>query len=233
MFWRSKTDGEKIDVTAGQNAVKAVKNWYSERYDRVIVQRNIFFLLLIFCLVLVLIAILAVSRISTSKSFEPFVIQIEENTGVAKVVNPVSSDILSGNEALNQYFIKRYLIARETYNPVDFDTQARQIVRLFSSSAVFWQYLGLLRDDTKNPQAKYGDRNTTYLRIKSWSKLDGDGKKYMVRFSVHEVSGPRNVYNKLAIIEVNYFPMSLKDEDRDINPVGFQVTGYRVDDDNS
>ncbi|MCC2646159.1 MAG: hypothetical protein K0R02_224 [Rickettsiaceae bacterium] len=233
MFGRSKTDSEKIDVTAGQNAVKAVKNWYSERYDRVIVQRNIFFLLLLFCLSLVLISIFAISRISTSKSFEPFVIQIEENTGVAKIVNPASSEILSGNEALAQYFIKKYISARETYNPVDFGTYSRQVVRLLSSQAVFWQYLGFLRDEKNNFAVKYNDKNTTYLRVKSWSKLDNGGNKYMVRFSIHETAGTRSIFNKIVVVEFKYSPMSLKDDDRDINPVGFQVIGYRVDDDKS
>lgn len=233
MWWRSKTDGEKIDVTAGKNAVRAVQNWYSERYDRVIVQRNVLFLMLLLCLTIVLISIFAVSHISTSKSFEPFVIQIEEDTGIAKIVNPVSSEVLSGNEALAQYFIKKYLIARETYNPVDYNDYARKVTRLLSSQSVFWQYLGYIRDDENNFAIKYSDKNTTYLRVRSWSKLDYNGKKYMVRFSVHETSGARTVYNKLAIVEFNYVPMSLSDEERDINPVGFQVIGYRVDDDNS
>lgn len=233
MFGRAKIDGEKIDVAAGQNAVKAVKNWYSDRYDRVIVQRNIFFLLLLFSLVLILVAVFALSRISTSRSFEPFVIQIDENTGMAKVVNPASSEILSGNEALAQFFIKKYLVARETYNPVDFNNYSRQVIRLLSSQSVFWQYLGYIRADDNNLQLKYADRNTTYLRMRSWSKLDNSGMKYVVRFSVQETVGDRNIFNKIAIIEYKYFPMNLRDEDMDINPVGFQIIGYRVDDDKS
>ena len=41
------------------------------------------------------------------------------------------------------------------------------------------------------------------------------------------------VFNKIAIVEFDYLPMELTDSDRDTNPIGFQVTGYRVDDDNS
>jgi type IV secretion system protein VirB8 len=41
------------------------------------------------------------------------------------------------------------------------------------------------------------------------------------------------VFNKIAIIDYDYVAMSLSEDDEDINPVGFQIKGYRVDDDNS
>ena len=67
--------------------------------------------------------------------------------------------------------------------------------------------------------------------MKSWSKLDQ--KKFILRFSINETDGNRMVFNKIAIVTFDYLPMELTDIDRDINPIGFQVTGYRVDDDNS
>ena len=69
------------------------------------------------------------------------------------------------------------------------------------------------------------------LLVKSWSKLAD--KKIMLRFSINETAGARKVFNKIAIVEFDYLPMELTDSDRDTNPIGFQVTGYRVDDDNS
>ena len=43
----------------------------------------------------------------------------------------------------------------------------------------------------------------------------------------------RDRYNKIAVVEFKYIPMELTEKDKDINPLGFQVTGYRVDDDSS
>ena len=77
----------------------------------------------------------------------------------------------------------------------------------------------------------YGQKNTTYLTVKSWSKLAP--KKYMLRFAINETSGDRKKYNKLAIVDFDYVAMDLIEKERDINPVGFQVQNYRVDDDNS
>lgn len=182
-------------------------------------------------MLLVVVCVIAVTFVVNSKEFDPFVIQINDNTGAATIVNPISSEILNGNDALARYFIKKYLIARETYNPVDFNTEARQIVRLFSTNDVFYNYLGYIRNKDIDPTIKYVQGNTTFLIIKSWSLVEKN--KYMVRFSINETGGSKNTYNKISVIYFQYIPMELTEQDRDANPVGFQINGYRVDDDNS
>jgi type IV secretion system protein VirB8 len=81
----------------------------------------------------------------------------------------------------------------------------------------------------------YGQTNTTYLTVKSWSKLESKTEQntYIIRFSVTETAGNKKIYNKIAVVSYAYIPMELTDAERDINPVGFQINGYRVDDDNS
>jgi len=218
-------------VVAAQQEVKQLRNWYEERYDNITVQRNLLFLLLLILLCLSIISIGVVAYVINTKRFDPFVIQIDDTTGIAKVVNPLSSSILSGNEALAQYFIKKYIIARETYNPVDFSTEAKRIVRLLSSNSIYWDYRGYLKNEAVDPTIKYGQKNTTYLVVKSWSKLAD--KKYIMRFSINETAGAMKVFNKIAVVEFQYLPMELTESDKDVNPVGFQVTGYRMDDDSS
>lgn len=223
----SKKEGD--NQGASNTPVVSNKTWYSDRYENLISQRNILALLTITSFIAVVVAIIAVGKISISKSFSPFVIQIEEKTGSAKIVNPVSSDLLSGNEALSRYFVKKYLTARETYNPVDFERNTRKVVRLFSSSYVYRAFLSYIRKPENDPTVIYGQRNETYLRLKSFQKLRN---QYFVRFSVIEQLGRQKVFDKIATLTIEYLPMELTEEERDINPVGFQITGYRVDDDN-
>ena len=213
------------------DSVKSVRNWYEEKYDKIVVQRNIMLLLLFILISLIIISVVAISIVVNAKEFDPFVIQIEEDTGMAKIVNPISTEILEGNESLARYFMKKYVIARETYNPVDFSTEARKVIRILSSSNIYWNYLGYISNKEIDPTLVYGQKNTTFLIVKSWSKLAN--KKYMLRFSVNETAGDKRVLNKLAVIDFDYVPMELTEAERDINPIGFQVTGYRVDDDNS
>ena len=212
-------------------SVKEIRNWYEERFDNITVQRNLLFILLLVLLCLSIVSIGVVAYVINTKRFDPFVIQIDDTTGMAKIVNPINSEILNGNEALAQYFIKKYVVARETYNPVDFTTLAKKTVRLLSANSIYWEYRGYLRNEEVNPAIKYGQKNTTFLVVKSWSKLNDN--KYILRFSINETAQARRVYNKIAVVEFKYVPMELTEKDKDINPLGFQVTGYRVDDDSS
>ncbi|WP_375327154.1 virB8 family protein [Candidatus Tisiphia endosymbiont of Nemotelus uliginosus] len=219
------------EIKQDSNFVKTTKNWYEERTDKLIVQRNILVVSSILLIILIMVSVGSIVFIVNAREFSPFVIQVDNNTGRATIVNPISSSMLEGNEALAKYFIKKYLIARETYNPVDFDTEARKTIRLLSSSAIYYNYLGYIKDKEIDPVVKYSQGNTTYLTIKSWSKLEEN--KYIVRFSITETAGSKNVFNKISVVSFAYIPMILTDADRDINPVGFQINGYRVDDDNS
>lgn len=225
------SDGVGKDTDAKRPDTSSIKSWYHDRHDKIVVQRNILFLLTILCFVIVGICVIAVVQLATSKQFEPFVIQIEETTGVTTVVNPLSSTVLSGNDEIAKYFIKKYVSARETYNSVDFDTYARTTVRLLSSGDIYYKYINFIKNKANDPKLIYGDKTYTYLTVKSWSKLADN--KFILRFSVMEVGETMNKFDKIAIIEIKYVPMQLTDEEKEINPVGFQVIGYRVDNDNS
>ena len=233
-FKKSSTttnDNTPTPANMTQGKIESTRTWFEERYEIALIQRNIMVMVAILCLVAVSISVIGITKISLSKEFDPFVIQIDDNTGVARVVNPISLDTLSGKEELSKYFMKKYLIARETYNPVDFDDYAKKVVRLLSVPSIYGIYLNHIRNKDHDPTILYGQKNTTSLVVKSWSRLD-EGH-YIVRFAISENAGAMKVFNKISVIEFAYNDMSLTDEDRDINPVGFQVTAYRIDDDNS
>jgi type IV secretion system protein VirB8 len=225
------TGSKNAPTSTDDTHVDAAKSWFKERYESALIQRNLLVIIAACCVVAITVSVIAVTKISLGREFDPFVIQIEDTTGVARVVNPVSLDILSGKEELSKYFAKKYVVARETYNPVDFDKSARKVLRLLSTSQVYSDYLGYIKSKTNDPTIIYGQRNTTYLTVRSWSKLSDT--QYMLRFSLNETSGDKKKSNKISVIEYQYVPMELTDTDREINPVGFQITGYRVDDDNS
>ncbi len=224
-------DTQNQESIKSTNPLKITQNWYEERSDKLIVQRNLLIILIILLTIFMVISTLVIAFVVKSKQFDPFVIQLNSNTGRASVVEPISSPVLTADESLTRYFIKKYITARETYNPVDFATIARTTIRLFSTRGVYYNYLGYIRNKDFDPTIKYKEDNTTFLVIKSWSKIAAD--KYIVRFSVNETSGSQLVYNKIAVVSYAYVPMQLTDSELDINPVGFQVNGYRVDDDNS
>lgn len=222
---------EQSTDTTGESDVQRARNWFEERYETLTVHRNILFALVFFILLFSIAAVGGIAYVINAKKFDPFVIQIDEDTGAARIVNPLVSKALTADESIAKYFIKKYVIARETYNPVDFETYARKIIRLLSSNNIYWGYRGYIKADTNNPLLKYGQKNTTFLTVKSWSKLSED--EFIMRFALTETAGRQQSYNKIAVIKFEFIAMELTEEERDINPIGFQVIGYRVDDDNS
>lgn len=227
----SKKQQSAESTEQADDKIIAAQHWYYERYETVVTQRNLLSIILILALAIVVVSVIGITYVSTSKEFDPFVIQIDQQTGTTEVVDPLTSKVLGGNEALDRYFIKKYVTARETYNPVDFNTYARDVIRLLSDSTVYWNYLGYINNKRTNPTIIYGAGNTTYLTVRSWSKLEKD--TYVFRFSITETAGAKTTVNKIAIIKIAYVPMRLNEQDREINPVGFQIIGYKVDNDDS
>lgn len=227
-----KNTEEPSEVTVQKeetNSFGKIKNWYEDRYSNILIQRNFIFFLLVISLLSLLVAAIAIMQISSLKQFDPFVISIQENTGAATIVNAMDTSVLSQDESLAKYFIKQYVAARESYNPVNFGSITKNIIRLLSSDNLFWQYMSFIKQN--DPSKLYGDKNSTRIITKSWSKLESN--KYVLRFTVQEEQGNQKSYNKIAIIDIRYVSMQLTPEELDINPVGFQITGYKVDDDNS
>ena len=207
-------------------------NWQSERYQTVIAERNLFAAFVFLATILILICIVALLDVVNQKRIDPFVIQIDQSTGEASIVNPINSTTLTGYESLSRYFIKKYISARETYNAVDFEATARQYIKLSSAENIYSQFIKYISNKANDPKIIYGANNSTYMQLRSWSKIAEN--KYICRYSIHETSGDSKVYNKISVVEFAYTgSLKLSEKDEDLNPVGFKVTAYRTDDDNS
>jgi type IV secretion system protein VirB8 len=220
----------RIELTSVEDdAVTKIKNWYSDRYEYTLVQRNVLFLIAIISLATVLMTVIAMKQILDSKSIEPFILTIEDKTGITNVVNPLSRSDLTSNEALNRYFVVQYLRNRETYDPANYDYNYKNIVRLFSTPSIYSGFSIFLNSDPKSPLKMYGQSTSTKLKIRSIQFLD-QGKTAQVRFTIIENNDEKRSSYKIATIGFVYAQMEMNMEDRYINPLGFQVTVYRVDD---
>ena len=100
-----------------KDSMHSVKNWYSERYENVIIQRNFLFIIVLLSVLTIALCVIAIRYIKSTRSIEPFVIEIERKTGVPTVVDPVSAKIYTQDVALKRYFVMQYIRAREEYVP--------------------------------------------------------------------------------------------------------------------
>lgn len=206
-------------------------DWNTSRYSTVIAQRNILLVFALLLLATIAISTLAIFKISTSSTIEPFVIEIEKKSGVVQLVDPVTVKQYSANETLNHYFITEYIKAREVFDPYNYNFNYYTKVRLFSSRNVYSEFVKYIKSQNlDDPANLYSDFTTSNLKIRSMQRLSDD--TFQVRFTVEFMrkDGNSTQKNKIAIMSYHYAPLELDDQQRYINPLGFQVVSYRADD---
>jgi type IV secretion system protein VirB8 len=212
------------------------KNWYRDKYQTILVQRNIFAIVTLVSLFTSLVAVFAVQRLAPLKSVEPFVIQVDEKSGMTEVVDPATRTTKLAEEALDNFFVWEYVKARETYDLID-NNNIRDIVRVMSTPDVFTEYRKFVSaQNPLSPAAKLGSDgvrhvdNATITYLKEVNQLKKDKKVAQVRFQMTETyKGIPTIMSKIATVEYDYFLLELTRNERLMNPLGFQVVGYRID----
>jgi len=206
------------------------KNWYKDRYQHVLLQRKILTVITLMSLVCTLATVVVISQLTPLKTIEPFVIQVDQKTGITQTVDPLKVRELTTNEAVNNYFIVQYMRAREKYNINDI-AQNYNLVRIMSESGkVYPQFVS--EADPNNPRsnaARLGSFGERTIKFKSITYLSP--QLAQIRFLAEEKTQAATVQHKIAIIAFEYVKMSLTTEERYLNPLGFRVTDYRVDED--
>lgn len=173
----------------------------------------------------------------------PYLVMADAYTGtstVARLAGDFNDSTITASEAINRSNIAHFILARESYDYALIRLRDWTTVYTMSSPAVAAAYTQL--HAARNPDSPYniyGKARAIRVSILSIQLL-GDGaapsKGATVRFqrSVYDnataVSQPLD--SKIATLEFAYKPnLSMSEKDRIENPLGFQVTSYRVDND--
>lgn len=199
-----------------------IKSWYSNRYQIVVVQRNILLMITIISIILVAVSIIFVKNVMSSKSLEPYVIQFDEKTGVATTIDQPSATNYVASDVIKRYFVNKFIQSATTYNPKNYK-QDTEIVRLLSSPTVYNDYKKRI-----DPNSLGG--NTT-ITTKVKSLLFKGPNEIEVRIT-REIKSPGiQDLAKNEILYISFFfapEITLSIEERLINPLGFQILKFDI-----
>ena len=223
MFGFSK---KKIDTPLAET-----RNWYSDRYEFVVVQRNMLFFVTVVALLGVAGAVFAVSELASSKTVEPYVIEVEERTGITTLVNQTSVDHYSKDETVKRYFIWRYINARESYSVVDYEYNYGQVVRLLSTAEVYSKFYRYISGDAADAPVALGRVFEKRLKLKSLTFLNAQKAQVRVAIELVKQGAVVSTSNRIITLDFAFSDVALSTEERFINPLGFQVSDYRIDED--
>ncbi len=225
-----KKDGSEKNLTK-------IKNWYQDRYESVLIQRNLLFLCVIAFIGIFALTILSVIELNSKKVYEPFVVQIEETTGIITKVNNESIRTLPNEKAVRNASLVRYILAREGYNYADYSFNFYQIVRLMSDSKVYSGFSSVT--DPNNPESpvSLGFEKRIDVRIKSLIDLDESQNLVQVRIekatlasgtATSEENFKQNKKSYIITLRYDYKDLDLSETERYINPLGLQVIAYSI-----
>lgn len=174
----------------------------------------------------------------------PYIVMADAYTGtstITRLTDDVASQRLSTSEAINRSNVAHFILARESYDVAMMNLRDWTTTLTMSSPEVAAPYRALhAPNNPSSPYAVYGKDRAIRIKILSIT-LTGGGTQQATQGAT--VRFQRSLYNKqtgasqlldskIANLQFIYKPNLQMDEQARIeNPLGFQVTSYRVDND--
>ncbi len=225
---------------AKQSAGAEQKNWYKDKYQYVLVQRNILAVTTLVALLLALVAVFTIMQMTPLKTLEPFMINVDDRTGLVQNVESMTYNDITDNEAINNYFVVKYIRSRETYDIADLRTNYNA-VRVMSAPQVYREFLGDKRPSNPSSPAailkSVGKRtidilSLTYLNSPDTRRVDKETLTAQINVTytdkLDKAPAPVKYYKQITM-NFQYAKLDLTQTERHVNPLGFRVTSYRVD----
>lgn len=178
-----------------------------------------------------LMAIGAIAGLTPLKTVRPFVIRVDNATGIVDVVSELGDAKTNYDEAINKYFVQWYVRYRQAYS-ADLLEDYYFAVGALSSPSEQRRYLGEI--ETSNPESPirlYGKTHRVRIDVKSISFLQPHVA--LIRYTKileHGAEQPEKTH-WAATLTFQYSGTPASEKLRGINPLGFEVTDYRVDPD--
>nr|CBI80104.1 Type IV secretion system protein VirB8 [Bartonella sp. 1-1C]CBI80775.1 Type IV secretion system protein VirB8 [Bartonella sp. 1-1C] len=171
---------------------------------------------------------LAVVALTPLKTVEPFVIRVDNSTGIVDVVSVLKEEPQNYDEIITRYFASKYIRAREGFQLSETENNFH-IVSLLSSLEeqnrfAKW-YSG---NNPDSPQNIYKNMSVT-ITIKSISFLSKDLIQVRYYKTIRDSNGKEDIFHWVSVLNFSYVNARISVEDRLINPLGFQVSAYRSD----
>lgn len=182
------------------------------------------------CLLISGISVGAVAGLTPLKTAVPFVIRVDNNTGMTDVVTTLKQSEKSYGEVTDKYFLAQYVRYREGY---DWQTvqDTFDATNLLSAPPVQQQFAQFYKDSPNAPYKMLRNEFKVNVRVNAIAFV---GKMAQVRFEKVMIPlGTDKVVPQpqryIATIAYEYKNAPMDEAARLVNPLGFQVTSYRVD----
>lgn len=221
-----------VEVPSTEKTIfNAAIDWESSRVHLVQKSEKRAWMIAGVSVVVTIIALGAIAMMMPLKESIPYVIRVDNTTGVPDIVTAITDKEVTGDEVMDKYWLSQYVRARETY---DWYTLQRDYntVGLLSSPNVGLGYAQLF-EGANAVDKQYGKTIRATIDIVSvipTSKNTGTVRFIKTTKRVDQEAAPGTVTKWVATVAYEYRSTALiKESARLTNPFGFQVLSYRID----
>lgn len=180
---------------------------------------------------LAFVSVFAVATLTPLKTVEPYVIRVDNSTGIVDVVEAMKDGKTNYDEAMNKYFTQWYVRYREGYSK-ELAEDYYSNVGIMSVGLEQQKYFEWF--NPKNPMSPinvYGPFAKVKVRIKSTSFIKPNVALVRYTKEIERGSDKPQITHWAATITFKYSGAPMAEKDRAVNPLGFQVVEYRNDPD--
>ena len=164
------------------------------------------------------------------KEVRPYVVMVDRATGESEQVVSVRPTSLADQRAVLESELVRYVTNRETYDPTDNPERiplvdAMSVGQAQSSLRSVWN-----SGSDQYPPSLYGGDTVITARIRSVSILDENTAQVRFVRRLEQPGAPAVERDFVAVVGYRFDPRTERTLDQVWrNPLGFTVTGYRID----
>lgn len=164
------------------------------------------------------------------KTVEPYTLLVDRQTGNVEALAPLDQQEITPDDALTRSFLVQYVIARESFDIDSLDNDYRKVA-LWSAGEARERYFRLMDGGNPgSPLASLPRRAVVRVEVRSVSSLSAESS--LVRFTTTRTDQggqPQVPQYWAAVVTHGYSSAEMTEDDRLLNPLGFQVTRYRRD----
>ena len=173
-------------------------------------------------------SIFAIAGLTPLKTVEPFVVRVDNSTGIVDVVSALTSTAGTYDEAVTKYFAAKYVRAREGYVWSEAEENFRTVA-LLSTQQEQARFSALYRgSNPESPQNTYGRSATARISIASISLINPHVVSVRYMRTITRGEEVRTTH-WIATLTFSYANAPMSSTDRLVNPLGFAVSEYRAD----
>ncbi|ANK88416.1 type IV secretion system protein VirB8 (plasmid) [Rhizobium phaseoli] len=174
------------------------------------------------------VSVFAIAGLTPLKTVEPFVVRVDNSTGIVDVVSALTSTAGTYDEAVTKYFAAKYVRAREGYVWSEGEENFRTVA-LLSTQPEQTRFAAVYRgSNPESPQNIYGRSATSRINIVSISLINANVASVRYMKTVTRGDEVRTTH-WVATLTFSYANAPMSSTDRLTNPLGFVVSEYRAD----